>query len=145
MDFLTRNVKRFALEGLGWLLVVGGIAGLILPGPGLLAIFAGMALLATQYDWAERRVDPIRQAAFGAAEESVKSWPRIITTTLVTLALGGIGVLWGIHPAAPQWWPLDDKWWLVGGLATGAVMIASSIFALSMLFVSYRKFHKPKA
>ena len=52
MKTIRQHGKRLLLEGLGWILVVVGIAALVLPGPGLLAIFAGMALLATQYEWA---------------------------------------------------------------------------------------------
>jgi uncharacterized protein (TIGR02611 family) len=79
-------VKRIVLEVLGWILVVVGIAALVLPGPGLLALFAGVALLATQYEWAERRVEPVKRAALRTAADSVKSWPRI--------ALSAFGVLW---------------------------------------------------
>ena len=46
------------LESIGWLLIVAGIAALILPGPGLLMLFAGLVLLSQQYEWAERRVEP---------------------------------------------------------------------------------------
>ena len=51
--------KRVLLEVVGWLLVLAGIAALILPGPGLLLLAAGLFVLSQQYEWAERRVDPI--------------------------------------------------------------------------------------
>ena len=35
--------KRVVLEGLGWLLVVGGIIAMPLPGPGLLILVGGVA------------------------------------------------------------------------------------------------------
>ena len=57
-----RLLKRIAIESLGWILVVVGIAALVLPGPGLLALFAGVFLLATQYEWAERRLEPVKKA-----------------------------------------------------------------------------------
>lgn len=45
---------RTILTGiLGGLLVVAGIAMLVLPGPGWLAIIAGLALLARRFDWAQ--------------------------------------------------------------------------------------------
>ena len=43
--------------------VVLGVAAIFLPGPGLLGIFAGLALLSQQYEWAERRVEPVRLRA----------------------------------------------------------------------------------
>ena len=72
--------KRVVVEGLGWILVLVGIAALVLPGPGLLALFAGVALLATQYEWAERRVEPVKKAALRGAADSVKTWPRILVS-----------------------------------------------------------------
>ena len=40
---LVHHGKALALEVVGWILVVAGIAALILPGPGLLMLFAGLA------------------------------------------------------------------------------------------------------
>lgn len=73
--------KRIALEILGWLLVLAGIAALVLPGPGLLMLFGGLAILSQQYEWAERRLDPIKFRALRGAAEGVETWPRIILST----------------------------------------------------------------
>jgi uncharacterized protein (TIGR02611 family) len=143
MDKIRRNVKRILVEGLGWILVLVGIAALVLPGPGLLAIFAGMALLSTQYEWAERRLDPVRKAALKTAADSVRTWPRIIMSTLFACAIIGVGITWGLSPAVPSWWPIADKWWLIGGWGTGATMIGSGIIALAMIIYSYVAF-RPK-
>lgn len=145
MQFLRKHLKRVIVEGLGWALIVVGIAALVLPGPGLLALFAGMALLATQYEWAERRLEPVRKAALRAAADGVKTWPRIIFSTCFALAIIVVGIVWGIHPAEPSWWPIADKWWLVGGWGTGGTMIGSGIIALAMIiysFFSFRPKHK---
>jgi hypothetical protein len=121
-------------------LVVAGIAALVLPGPGLLMLFAGMALLATQYEWAERRLEPIREAALKTAADGVKTWPRIIFSVLLALGIIAVGFGWGIHPTAPSWWPLADKWWLIGGWGTGGTLIASGVIALAMIAYSFHKF-----
>ena len=57
---MTGAAKRIGLEILGWVLLLLGMAAIFLPGPGLLGIFAGLALLSQQYEWAERRVEPVR-------------------------------------------------------------------------------------
>jgi hypothetical protein len=146
MGLSKKHVKRVVLEGLGWLLILVGAAALVLPGPGLLALFAGMALLATQYDWAERRLDPIRKAAFKAASDSVQTWPRIMLSVLFSLALIVLGIIWGMHPATPSWWPLADKLWLVGGWGAGGTLIGSGLIALGMIIYSFRTFRgKDKA
>jgi hypothetical protein len=143
MDFLKRHAKRVAVEGLGWLLVVAGLAALVLPGPGLLLLFGGMALLATQYEWAERRLEPIRRGALKTASDSVKSWFRIASSAGFSVGLIVLGIVWGAHPPVPGWWPLADKWWLLGGWGTGATLIASGIIALGMVVYSYFAF-RPK-
>lgn len=135
-----RALKALIIEVVGWVLVLVGIAALVLPGPGLLAIFAGMALLSTRYEWAERRLEPIQKAALKAARDSVSSWPRIFVSIVGILVLVAVGIVWGIHPAAPGWWPIDTKWWLVGGWGTGGTMIGSAVIATFMLVYSFIKF-----
>ena len=137
-------VKRVAIEALGWILVLVGIAALVLPGPGLLALFAGVALLATQYEWAERRVEPVKKAALRGAADSVKTWPRIVLSAFGVLWLIGFGILWIVRPEVPSWWPIDDKWWLVGGWPTGATLIGSGILAAAMIVYSYLNFREIK-
>ena len=142
---MKSTAKRVLLEGLGWLLVLVGIAALVLPGPGLLALFAGMALLATQYEWAERRLEPVKRAALRAAADSVKTWPRILMSTAGVLWLIELGVLWSLQPDVPSWWPIEDRWWLPGGLGTGISLIVSGFIAGAMIVYSYFHFREIKA
>jgi hypothetical protein len=132
--------KRLVLETLGWLLVVAGVAALVLPGPGLLGIFAGLALLSQQYEWAERRLEPVKARALQAAEESVETWVRVVLSATLSVLLVAAGVLWIWGPAAPGWWPLADRWWLVGGWGTGITQVASGLFAMAMIVWSYRRY-----
>jgi hypothetical protein len=139
-------VKRLVLETLGWLLVVAGIAALVLPGPGLLMLFAGLALLSQQYEWAERRLEPVRLRALRGAADSVETWPRILFSALVALVILGLGVLWTVRPPAPRWWPLEASYWLLGGAWTGVTLLLSGLLALALLVYSYRRFHgRPEA
>ena len=133
--------RRIVIEVVGWTLVVGGIAALILPGPGLLMLFAGLAVLSQQYEWAERRLRPVEIMALKSAAEGVQTWPRIIASCIGALTIAAVGVVWGIRPDVPGWWPLAEKWWLPGGWATAGTLIASSILALAMIVYSYRRFH----
>lgn len=132
--------QRLVLETLGWLLVIAGIAALVLPGPGLLGIFAGLALLSQQYDWAERRLEPVKVKALKGAAESVETWPRIMASTTGALVLIAFGLLWIWQPTAPGWWPVADKWWLYGGLWTGVTQIGSGLIAIGLLVYSFRRF-----
>ncbi len=135
-----RLVRRLAIEVGGWTLVIAGIAALVLPGPGLLMLFAGLAVLSQQYEWAERRLRPVEVLALRSAAESVQTWPRIIASCLGALTIAVVGVIWGIGPDVPGWWPLADRWWLPGGWATGATLIGSSILAFALVIYSFRRF-----
>jgi len=132
--------KRLALEIAGWTLVVAGIAALILPGPGLLMVFGGLAILSQQYEWAERRVRPVEVRAKRAAAESVQTWPRIIVSSLVACWVLGTGVLWIVRPPVPDWWPFEARWWLLGGWPTGVTLVLSAFIAFALIVYSYRTY-----
>ncbi|UUZ59610.1 PGPGW domain-containing protein [Nocardioides sp. B-3] len=129
------------LETLGWVLPVAGVAAIFLPGPGLLGIFAGLALLSQQYDWAERRVEPVRLRALRGAAEGVETRPRIIASVLGALIPAACGVLWILSPPAPSRWSLPEVLWLPGGMWTGITQIASGAIAIALIVYSYRRFH----
>lgn len=143
MKRASSKIKSLIIEIIGWGLVVAGIAALVLPGPGLLALFAGLTLLSTRYTWAERRLKPVRQAALKAAHDGVANRWRLLGSSLAALALICFGICWGIGPSTPSWWPLDEKYWLIGGWGTGGTLIGSGIIAGIMLVYSYIRF-KPK-
>lgn len=135
-----RQGKRIALEVIGWVLVVLGIAALILPGPGLLMLFAGMAVLSQQYEWAERRLRPLEVAAKNAARQGVATIPRILMSATGVAFMIAFGIFWGLQPPVPQWWPFADSWWLPGGWGTASSLIISALIALGLLVYSIRKF-----
>lgn len=141
-----KAVKRVGLEVVGWVMVLAGIAAMVLPGPGLLLLFGGVAVLSQQYEWAERRVDPLKFYALRAAAEGVETWPRIIMSSLGVLGLAAAGVLWAISPDVPGWWPLPDGLWLPGGWGTAFSLWISAIIAGALMVYSYRRFHgNPRA
>jgi hypothetical protein len=137
-------VRRVVLEVLGWALVAGGLAALVLPGPGLLMLFAGLALLSQQYTWAERRVEPVKERAVKAARDGVQTWPRILLSLLGVLWLIGAGVVWAVRPPAPGWWPVDEGWWLFGGWAAGLTLIASGLLAGALMGYAFVKYRSPR-
>jgi hypothetical protein len=125
---------------LGWVLVIAGVAALVLPGPGLLALFAGLAILSQHYEWARRRVAPIKLAAFRTAAEGVRDGWRMALSGLGIAALLAAGALWLWQPEVPSWWSLGEFWWLPGGWGTGFALVVSGIAALALLVYSFRRF-----
>lgn len=137
---MTGTAKRVVLESLGWMFLVVGVAALFLPGPGLLSIAAGLALLSRQYDWADRRVQPVRLRALRSAAQGVQTWLRIAGSCLGVSLLAAAGVLWIVTPPVPGWWPLSESWWLPGGVWTGVTQVVSAAIALGLIVYSFYRF-----
>jgi len=78
----------------GWILVLVGIAGLVLPGPGWLIVILGLSLL--PYVWAENLIRTIRRRIPGIPEDG-----RIPTSTWVLM-----GVMVALSLVASIWWGL---------------------------------------
>jgi len=67
--FIRRSGKRVAVTIAGGLLVLAGLAGLLLPViPGWLLIIPGLALLATEYVWAQRLLRLAKEKATQAKD-----------------------------------------------------------------------------
>ncbi|MCX2951517.1 PGPGW domain-containing protein [Lentzea sp. NEAU-D7] len=120
-------MKRLGVIVLGAVLLLVGIALLVLPGPGLLLVLAGLVTLASEFPKLERYVDPVRDRAMKAAEDSVASPLRIALSVAAGLALVAAGVVWGLV----RWLPLS-------GWSTGTSLILSGLFLLGLLAWSWR-------
>lgn len=126
--------RALALIGGGLLLLVG-IALLVLPGPGLLLVLAGLLVLSSQFPSVDKYVDPVQDRAMKAAEDSVSSPLRITLSVLFGLGLIGVGVAWGLlGPRVP-----------LGGWPTGSSLILSGLILLGLLVYSYRRVARRRA
>jgi uncharacterized protein (TIGR02611 family) len=74
LRFILRTGKRVVVFVLGVALLAGGLVMMVTPGPGLLLIIAGLAILATEFAWAEVMLDRAKVQAT-KAKDSV--WSRI--------------------------------------------------------------------
>lgn len=61
--FIGRSSKRIAVTVVGGVLVLGGVAMLVLPGPGILFVALGFALLGTEYAWAATMLERTKRTA----------------------------------------------------------------------------------
>ncbi len=59
----VRYTRKVLVAVAGWVLVALGIVLIPLPGPGSLVILAGLALLATEFVFARRAMDRVKDAA----------------------------------------------------------------------------------
>ncbi len=63
LRFIGRSSKRIAISVVGGVLVLGGLAMLVLPGPGILVVALGFAVLGTEYAWAAAALEGTKKRA----------------------------------------------------------------------------------
>ena len=56
-------VRRLMVLVIGSIVLIAGLLMLVLPGPGILVIIVGLAILATEFVWAERLLSHARERA----------------------------------------------------------------------------------
>lgn len=133
----------------GWLLVIVGVIAMPLPGPGLLILLAGLIVLSQEYDWAERRVEPVKKKAFDVAMASVSSYPKILMSALGACLIIGFGLFVGINPEIPRIGTIPAVGPIgpievgpdvpFGGWTTGGSIIFSGLIALGLLVYSFKR------
>jgi uncharacterized protein (TIGR02611 family) len=128
--------KRFAVTIAGVALLAVGAAMMVLPGPGILLIVAGLAVLATEYVWARRLLKQAKEQADRVQEAAVASRTRTAGSVAFALGLAGLGVVMLVVDDLT--WPvldaLLDKVWgpLTGGIlvVTGAILVTTTVITI---------------
>ncbi len=121
--------KRFAVTILGGALLLLGAAMMVLPGPGILVIVGGLALLATEYVWARRMLKTAQAQAEKVQEAAVASPVRTAGTVLFGVVLFGVGVAMVSLPDVdlPFWSPV-----------TGGIIAVTAIILLATTYLTVR-------
>jgi uncharacterized protein (TIGR02611 family) len=68
LQWVLRSTKRIVITLVGFALVLAGLVMMVTPGPGLLVIIAGLAVLATEYAWARHWLERTRAQAHRARQ-----------------------------------------------------------------------------
>ncbi|MDQ2751279.1 MAG: TIGR02611 family protein [Actinomycetota bacterium] len=91
-------VWRVGITLIGLVIIAGGVVLLPLPGPGVLIIFAGLGLLATEYEWASRLL--------GRGRQFVGRWGDWTRRQgwFVRIAVGLLGVLFLVAALLGSWY-----------------------------------------
>lgn len=102
MNKIIKQTKKLGVGIIGGLVLLIGIIAIPYPGPGWLIVFAGLALLATEFDWAQRLLDRAR-TKYDAWADWLKKQSMLIKTlfaiatsivVVVTIwLLNGYGIL----------------------------------------------------
>ena len=61
--FIGRSSRRIAVTVVGGVFVLGGLAMLVLPGPAIIVLPIGFAILGTEYAWAARALERTKDLA----------------------------------------------------------------------------------
>ncbi len=64
---LYQTARKVVVAVIGSTVILVGVALFVLPGPGWLVVFAGLAILATEFVWARRLLRRVRQSASDVA------------------------------------------------------------------------------
>ena len=122
-------LKRFAVTIVGAALLLVGAAMMVLPGPGILLIVGGLAVLATEYVWAQRLLKRARSKAEEVQEAAVASPVRTAGTVLFGVGMLAVGVamLVARDVDLPFWSPV-----------TGGILTVTALVLLVTTYLTYR-------
>jgi uncharacterized protein (TIGR02611 family) len=109
---------KLLVTTLGVLVMVGGLVMMVTPGPGVLGIVLGLAILATEYAWAERWLVKAREKAHEARLKAEAMDPKVRRRRLLLSGLMFVAVAGGVtlYVALYDWpgFALDSWDWLQG-------------------------------
>jgi uncharacterized protein (TIGR02611 family) len=99
---------RLLVLMVGFGIVVGGLIMLVTPGPGWAAIIIGLAVLATEFAWAESMLGRVTEIAQSAAERALDPRKRrrnqvLLVIFLVLLAAASWAYLVRYGFTFPHW------------------------------------------
>jgi len=130
-------VKRFAVTIAGVALLAVGLAMMVLPGPGILLIVAGLAVLATEYVWARTLLVKARKQAEAVQEAAVASPTRTAGSLVFALGLVVVGILMLVVQDVS--WPvlasILDKVW---GPVTGGILVVTGLILMTTTVLTVR-------
>ncbi|NRQ37574.1 TIGR02611 family protein [Nonomuraea sp. NN258] len=88
---------KIVIGFIGTVMVVGGLIMVPFPGPGWLVVFAGLAVLATEFHWAHRVLEFGKRTLHAWTEwYKRQGWTIRIVVAVVTVAAAGVIVYFGL-------------------------------------------------
>ncbi len=121
---MLRLLRRTGITLAGGAVVAVGLALLVLPGPGLLVVAAGLGILATEYLWARRALRAVLNRAWETALETAESPLRLGLAVLTAVAMAAAGIAALVAPGLPFGGPL-----IAASLLFAAALLVTTLVA----------------
>lgn len=81
-------VVRIGIIAIGTIVLLGGLAMLVLPGPGIVGVLAGLGILAQELAWAERLLNTVKERT---KVDQIRRQPAWVRVVLVAATVAGVG------------------------------------------------------
>ncbi len=99
---------KIVVTVVGSLVLTAGLIMMVTPGPGLVGIVAGLAILATEWEWADRWVQGARHKLEEARDAAAALDPavrrrRVILTAVVFVVVVGSVLAYLLLAGWPEW------------------------------------------
>ncbi|HEX5771441.1 MAG TPA: PGPGW domain-containing protein [Nocardioidaceae bacterium] len=111
---------KIVVTTIGVLVLLGGVLMMVTPGPGIVGIALGLAILATEYEWAHRWLQKAREKAHEARLKAEAMDPKVRRRQLLVSGLVFLALTAGVVTYVAIYdWPAVavDGWDWVQGLA----------------------------
>lgn len=89
---VTSIATKIVVTIVGVLVMLAGVIMMVTPGPGIVGLVLGLAILSTEWRWADRWLDSARGAARRAAEKAREMDPAVRRRNIAAVALLVIAV-----------------------------------------------------
>lgn len=103
----ARRCYRIVVGLVGVAIVVVGVVLLPAPGPGWLIIFAGLGVLASEFEWAQRLLDYARRRVLGWTAWTARQSVAVRALVVLAIAALVLGIFWLLFllSGVPDWLP----------------------------------------
>ena len=110
--------SKIVVTTVGVLVICAGLVMMVTPGPGIVALVLGLAILATEWEWADRWLQVAKKRARDAKENARAMDPRVRRRRLMLTGLAFILVVGAVATyVAVNGWPsiAVNSWdWIQG-------------------------------